>query len=189
MLRIEIDDTEQVYCGMFFGAGTIYDGILYCRKSIHSKGLRGELGASLGMFRFLFDWLTVKRLTKSVSADICIDSTHDHNGKFNVIVATTLTRLLAGVYPFWKHVPSSRQFVITCIKRNPPRAVFNFLKILKGEAPKYNSQENHYQSYTPYHAELCIEGGFTLDGELFGEPGKTSKILMDSAGKVVFLTL
>jgi hypothetical protein len=174
---------------MFFGAGTIYDGILYCRKSIHSKGLRGELGASLGMFRFLFDWLTVKRLTKSVSADICVGSTHQDNGEFNVIVATTLNRLLAGVFPFWSQYSQPNQFVITLVKHGPPKPVINFLRILRGRAPKTNSVESHYQSYAPHQVELDIEGGFTLDGELFGEPGKTSKVHIDSAGKVTFLIL
>lgn len=189
VLRMAIDDTRQVCCGMFFGAGTIYDGILYCRKSIHSKGLRGELGASLGMFRFLFDWLTVKRLTKSVSANICVDSNRRDNGEFNVIVATTLNRLLAGVFPFWSKCLQPNQFVITLVKHDPPRPVINFLRILRGHAPKSNSRESHYQSYAPYQVELDIEGGFTLDGELFGEPGKISKVHMDSAGKVTFLTL
>lgn len=189
ILRVEIVDTHEVHCGMFFGAGTIYDGVLYCRKSIHSKGLRGELGASLGMVRFLLDWLTVKRLTRSVTVKFCIDNTHRDSAIFSVIVATTLNRLLSGVYPFWSTCSDRGQFVITFIKRNPPRLVMNFYNILKGRAPKYTNNDNHYQSYAPNQAELFIEGAFTLDGELFGEQGKTTQLLMDSAGKVTFLSL
>jgi len=189
ILRVENMDTSEVHCGMFFGAGTIYDGILYCRKSIHSKGLRGELGASLGLLRFLFDWLTVKRLTRSFSAKLSVDNTQIDKAEFSVIVATTLNRLLAGVYPFWSTYSDHGQFVITLIKHNPPRPIMNFYNILKGRAPKYTNNENHYQSYAPYQVKLYIEGGYTLDGELFGEQGKVSQLSIDSAGTVTFLSL
>ena len=189
ILRIKNMDTSEVQCGMFFGAGTIYDGILYCRQSIHSKGLRGELGASLGMLRFLLDWLTVKRLTRSIYVEFSIDNTSMDKSDFNLVVATTLNRLLSGVYPFWKTYSDHGQFVMTLIKPHPPRPMMNFYNILKGRAPKYTNNENHYQSYAPYHAKLSIEGGFTLDGELFGEQGKISQLSMDSAGTVIFLSL
>jgi hypothetical protein len=124
-----------------------------------------------------------------MSAQISIDKVHKDSGEFNVIVATTLNRLLAGVYPFWSTCFSPKQFVITLIKHNPPRPVMNFLKILKGQAPRHNSDIKHYQSYASHQTELNIEGGFTLDGELFGKKGEISKVLMDTAGTVTFLTL
>ena len=48
---------------MFFGAGAIYSGILYCRQKLHTKGIRGEVGPSIAMVWFLLDWLTLNRLT------------------------------------------------------------------------------------------------------------------------------
>ena len=65
VLRMTLPEKSQVVCGMFFGAGAIYNGILYCRQNIHTKGMRGELGPSMAMIRYILDWLTVNKLILS----------------------------------------------------------------------------------------------------------------------------
>lgn len=187
VIKMTLPATQQSQCGLFFGAGAIHTGILYCRQRLHTRGMRGELGASLAMFRFIIDWLTVKRLATAVQAKITIDNKYQDQGRYNIITATTLMRLLAGVYPFWAPVKHADSYALTLIKYNPPRPIMNFLRILRGRAP--HSQQQHYQSYSVRTAELDIHGGFTLDGELFGEADKNTRVHIAAAGMVTFLSL
>lgn len=189
VIKMTLPATQQSFCGLFFGAGAIHTGILYCRQRLHTKGVRGELGASLAMLRFIIDWITVKRLATAVKASVSIDNKYQDQGSYNIITATTLMRLLAGVYPFWASVKHTDSYALTLIKYNPPRPIMNFIRILRGRAPHIQTQEQHYQSFSVREAELDIHGGFTLDGELFGETDKTTRVHLAAAGMVTFLSL
>ena len=188
VLRMTLPQEGKSVCGVFFGAGAIYSGILYCRQNLHTKGIRGELGPTMAMVRFLFDWFTVKKLTTYASANIQVDQTRALSGEFNIITATSLERLLAGVYPFWGQNKSSTTFALTLVENDAPKPIRAALRILRGLAPEVEERVNSYSSYHASEVLLDINNGFTLDGELFGEQGKTSQVKIEPAGLVTFLT-
>lgn len=188
VLRMTLPENSQSVCGMFFGAGAIYNGILYCRQTLHTKGVRGELGPSLAMIRYIFDWLTTNKMTTSTRATIQLDQLDTLEGEFTIVAATTLKRLLMGVYPFWCKPVSGSYVSLTLIKRNAPHAIKAFMKILLGKAPRVEEKENYYRSTCPARVVMSIQDGFTLDGELFGKPGCTTQVVLESAGEVMFLT-
>ena len=188
VLQMTLPEQNKTICGMFFGAGAIYNGILYCRQKLHTKGMRGEFGPSIAMIRYIFDWLTVNKMTTSTRASIKIDNAMAVNGDFTIITATTLKRLLMGVYPFWGKANNGETISLSLIKRNAPKATKAFIKILRGKDPGVEKQADYYRSLCPEMATLEIHDGFTLDGELFGESGVVTKIVLQSAGNVTFLT-
>jgi diacylglycerol kinase family enzyme len=188
VLQMTLPERNITVCGMFFGAGAIYNGILYCRQKIHTRGVRGELGPSMAMVRYIFDWLTSNKMTTSTRASIEVDQTPTLTGDFAIITATTLNRLLMGVYPFWGRGRSSENFSLTLIKKNAPRATKALIKILRGKDPAVETDINYYRSVCPVKTTLIIDDGFTLDGELFGESGVSTKVELMSAGNVKFLT-
>ncbi|MFK7795395.1 MAG: diacylglycerol kinase family protein [Gammaproteobacteria bacterium] len=188
VLKMTLPEKNITVCGMFFGAGAIYNGILYCRQKIHTKGVRGELGPSMAMIRYLFDWLTSNKMTTSTRASIDIDQAPTLTGEFAIITATTLNRLLMGVYPFWGRGRSSENISLTLIKKNAPKAARAFMKILRGKDPLVEDNTDYYRSVCPVSTTFVIDDGFTLDGELFGEPGVSTKVELQSAGNVTFLT-
>ena len=184
VLRMTLPDENFSTCGMFFGAAAIYSGILYCRQNIHTKGIRGELGPSMAMFRFLFDWLTVNKLTDTVQAHVQVDQQAEIKGEFSIVAATTLHRLLAGVYPFWADKHRDQSLAISLIKQGAHAPVQSGLSILRGRAP---ANDSDYLSYFASSILLTIDNGFTLDGELYGEPGKPTRVILETAGPVTFL--
>lgn len=188
VLRMRLPKSGQTVCGLFFGAGAIYSGILYCRQKLHTKGLRGELGPSLAMLWFLLDWVTTNKLTEPARATVNVDSKNSVSGEFNIIVSTTLHRLLMGVYPFWCKEDKSKIQALTLIKTNAPHPLRAFIKILRGRAPNVEQNSGYYSSYCPVTVKFEIENGFTLDGELFGQSGVLSEVILDTAGVVGFLT-
>ncbi|MDW3094327.1 MAG: diacylglycerol kinase family protein [Gammaproteobacteria bacterium] len=189
VLQMTLPEKDIDVCGMFFGAGAIYNGILYCRQNIHTKGLRGELGPSMAMIRYIFDWITVNKLTTSSYAVIQTDENSMIKGDFNIITATTLNRLLMGVFPFWGSGRSNNNISLTLIKKNAPKATKALTKILRGVDPCVEKHADFYHSFCPQKTILNIQDGFTLDGELFGEQGISTKVILQSAGDIKFLTI
>ena len=189
VLQMTLPNSGKVICGMFFGAGVIYNGILYCRQKMHTKGIRGEIGPSMTMIRYLLDWITVNKLTTSSHANIKIHDRKSASGEFTIITATTLHRLLAGVFPFWGSSASQNYFSFTLIKKNAPRAFTTFIKILTKKTASLDKQSDYYQSECPEKVILDIKDGFTLDGELFGKEGESTKVILETAGEVNFLTV
>ena len=187
VLRMHLPKNAQTVCGLFFGAGAIYSGILYCRQKLHTKGLRGELGPSLAMIWFLIDWATVNKLTTPARAKIKFENEREFSGEFNIIVATSLHRLLMGVYPFWQKEEKYRHLALSIIKRNAPSPFKSLLRILRGHAPNVAHGSEYYRSYNLAAVNIEIENGFTLDGELFGDSGVVTEVKLDTAGTVSFL--
>ena len=188
IIRMTIPKKSQVACGMFFGGGAIYNGILYCRQKIHTKGVRGEIGPSVAMIRYILDWLTVNKMTTSTRAHIKADDVNIIEGDFTIISTTTLKRLLMGVYPFWGNATAKSNLFLTLIKRNAPKPTKAFMKIMSGNKPGVELEENYYRSLCASKVALDIYDGFTLDGELYGEPGCLTQVILESAGEVTFLT-
>ncbi|MFK8026593.1 MAG: diacylglycerol kinase family protein [Gammaproteobacteria bacterium] len=188
VLEMTLPDEGVTVCGMFFGAGAIYNGILYCRQKIHTKGVRGEVGPTVAMIRYIFDWLTSNKMTTSTRASVSIEHAPELTGDFAIITATTLNRLLMGVYPYWGQGKSDNKLSLTLIKKNAPKATKAFMRILRGKNPEVETDEDYYRSLCPTKTTLILDDGFTLDGELFGVSGKSTKVELQSAGSVTFLT-
>lgn len=188
VLQMTLPNRNKTLYGMFFGAGVIYNAILYCRQNLHTKGMRGETGPAIAMMRYLFDWLTVNKLTTSSYAQVEIDQSFILSGDYTMISATTLNRLLMGVYPFWGQAHAANHINLSLIKRHAPKAAQAFIKILSGRPPAVESQADYYISRCPARVKLSIQDGFTLDGELFGEQGVTTNVILQPAGHITFLT-
>ena len=185
-LHLYLPKTEKKVCGMFFGAGAIYSGILYCRQNLHTKGVRGELGPTIAMLRFLLDWIVGGDLAVPSKANVTIDKT-SVQGIYNVITATTLQRLLMGVFPFWGEKKHDNDFAFSLIESQAPHPFRAFCNIMRGREPNVPLSKKAYQSYCPKVIKLSIQGGFTLDGELFGNEDDTCDVELSATKPVKFL--
>ena len=187
VIRMGLQDGSYA-CGMFFGAGAIHSGILYCRQNLHTKGMRGELGPSVATLRFLVDWITVGKLVSPVKAKVNLEDNQQRDDVFTIITATVLHRLLMGIFPFWRGKPSTRQYALTLIKQYAPKPTRAFLNILRGKAPTVTDTQQHYYSTNTKLTRLTIYDGFTLDGELYGQAGVATEVTLEATKDVAFLT-
>lgn len=186
-IRMQLLKDKKIICGMFFGAGAIYSGILYCRQNLHTRGMRGEMGPSIAMLRYLFDWITTGSLVKPVKAVVHSGSHETIEGVFTILIGTSLHRLLMGVFPFWGVRPVKDHFSLTLIKQDAPKPLIAFSNILRGRAPQIEHDANNYYSLASDSVEITVYGGFTLDGELFGEEGQCTEIKLQATKPVTFL--
>lgn len=186
ILRMRIPAENKEVCGMFFGAGAVYSGILYCRQNIHSHGIVGELGPTLAVLRYLLDWMTRGKLIQSAVGQAQIDEQVIVEGEFTVILASTLQRLIGGIYPFWGEGRFNNELALTLIKSNSKKSLLSSLRILRGRAP--GGHDDGYISVKAKAVRLMIKGGFTLDGELFGNEDNESEVLLDANAMAHFLS-
>lgn len=152
--------------GMFFGAGSIIDAIEYCHANIHSLGIRDELAPGLAVLRTL--WGIVRndsRYAQPTSLDIGLDN-RDHGTERPVLqlLVTSLERLFLGLRPWWGG--ESATLHCTWMEQPARRLLRSFPALLRGRPNRSLSEDNGYFSHNADRIRLCLDGTFTLDGEM-----------------------
>ena len=179
---------ERPICGMFFGAGAVYHGIQFCRRYIHTIGLRGDIGPGIAMMVFIGKLLAGQKgdllppLRLRARLDQLEIGPRDCAGLF----LSTLDHLFLHMNPFWGREPGAlRCTVVDYSSRHKLRVI---LPIMRGKPTRFVSDENGYVSHNSDSIEMHIDGGFTVDGELFGpQPG--IPLTIDGRARAYFLHL
>ena len=173
--------------GMFFGAGIIKRAIELNHRLFDKEGQRmvveGVPGATL---------VTAGLLGRAITGDksgiltpdkiqILLDGEAVHQGEFRVVMASTLSRLFSRMRPFWGQGPGGVRFTsIAAPSKNIGRAS---LGLIRGKPADWVTPENGYTSRNVERAELRMNCGFTVDGELW-QPDSDRSIEL-SAERVV----
>jgi len=173
--------------GMFFGAGIIKRAIELNHRLFDKEGQRmvveGVPGATL---------VTAGLLGRAITGDksgiltpdkiqILLDGEAVHQGEFRVVMASTLSRLFSRMRPFWGQGPGGVRFTsIAAPSKNIGRAS---LGLIRGKPANWVTPENGYTSRNVERAELRMNCGFTVDGELW-QPDSDRSIEL-SAERVV----
>lgn len=188
VIRLESPERSAPVFGMFFGAGAVYEGIRFCRGEIHPWGLRGELAAGLALVRFLLA-LALGRGRDGILRPVPLTATWDKGGAVNgehvLLLVSTLERLLLGLRPFWGEGPGRLR--MTAVGRRPQRLLRALPSLLRGRPSPHGIAERGYASCNVEEIRLELEGGYTLDGELFAaHPGQGPIVLRDG-GRISFV--
>ncbi|MGY8738507.1 MAG: diacylglycerol kinase family protein [bacterium] len=173
--------------GMFFGAGIIKRAIELNHRLFDKEGQRmvveGVPGATL---------VTAGLLGRAITGDksgiltpdkiqILLDGEAVDQGEFRVVMASTLSRLFSRMRPFWGQGPGGVRFTsIAAPSKNIGRAS---LGLIRGKPANWVTPENGYTSRNVERAELRMNCGFTVDGELW-QPDSDRSIEL-SAERVV----
>jgi len=173
--------------GMFFGAGIIKRAIELNHRLFDQDGQRslveGVPGATL---------VTAGLIGRAVTGDksgiltpdkvqILLDGEEVEHGEFHLVMASTLSRLFARMRPFWGQGPGGVRF--TSIAAPCERFGRSAVGMLRGKPADWVTPENGYISRNVERAELRMNCGFTVDGELW-QPDPDRSIAL-SAERVV----
>jgi hypothetical protein len=179
VLRVEYGRRGQTLYGMFFGGGIVYRGIELVHR-LFPEGKQGVFGATL---------VTASLLGRSALGDhqgiltpnkvqMLLDGEPVPHGEFTLVISTTLGRLFANMRPFWGTGPGGVRF--TAMASGSYRMGAAFPGMLRGKPASFVTPENGYTSRNLKCAELRIDCGFTVDGELVsGETGRVVTITAD----------
>lgn len=185
VLRVQAPGDDVRY-GMFFGAAGVYEGILYCRSNMHSKGLKGEIGPGLTFIRFLYA-MTRKNsdLATSVPITVSLDDNPPQQFEGAVLLISTLKRLLFGFRPYWGSETGPLHY--TAVRARPRHLIRTLSAIVRGRKSRHVTPHNGYFSHNAQQIRLNLGSGFTLDGQLYRTGTPRDTIVVQNGGTAAFM--
>lgn len=157
---------HPTYYGMFFGASAIYQGIEYFHSKVNTRGLRGELGPAVTILRFL--WSAVRRRSgfiPPIPVSVTVDEKAPQKFDSFVVLVSTLERLFLGIHPYLGFESGPLHY--TAVRAYPRHLLSALPAVLRGRRGSFGTIENGYYSHNAREIKLNLEGGFTLDGQLY----------------------
>ena len=167
---------DGVQYGMFFGAGILYRAILLALRSFPEGPAQGVFGAGITTGALIGRALAGRYggVLTPEKVQIVLDDDPIQPQEYLLVMATTLDRLFLRMRPFWGREPRPLRFTTIAGRPRDPRVVAG---VLRGRPPSRATPEAGYLSRNVHRGVLRIDGGMTLDGELFGpEPGRTVEL-------------
>jgi len=186
VLRFETTKTRDVQYGMFFGAGMIQRAIALTHRMFPPGKSQGVLGAGVVTGSLLMRASRGDRngvLTPD-KIQILLDGRMVPHGEFYLVIASSLNRLFLRMDPFWGEGPGGVRF--STIASNAERVRSAVPGILRGKPRPFVTRERGYTSERPECAELRLDCGFTVDGEIF-EPVPDEVVTITADRRVAFV--
>lgn len=166
VLRVETLRDAGLNYGFFFGAGVIHRAIALTHELFPTGRSQGALGAGL-VTAGLIVRMGANKLDGVLTPDkaqISLDGEFVDSGEFTLIIASTLKRLFCRMNPFWGREQAPVRF--TSIASGSEHTGLAAPGILRGKPNAFVTPEAGYTSRNVKTAELRIQCGFTVDGEV-----------------------
>lgn len=179
---------HQTYYGMFFGASAIYQGIEYFHRKINTKGLRGELGPGITILRFLWSALRQRSgFIPPIPVSVTVDEKPPQNFDSFVVLVSTLERLFLGIHPYWGIESGPLHY--TAVRAYPRHLLMALPALLRGRRSHVGTNENGFYSHNAHEIKLFLDGGFTLDGQLYTPENQEKPTVVRYGGTANFIRI
>lgn len=170
------DTAARARFGLFFGIGTIVQGIEYFHARILPRGGGHELGAGAALTGTLWG---IARGKPPFDAPLSVTVDGPLPGApgrvtARLLFATTLERLFLGIRPYWGS--GTGPLHATLVEARAPGFIRHMPRLLRGRPNAAMNEKNGYHSDRVDRLALTFQGAYTLDGELFANPGDTMVI-------------
>lgn len=174
IIELNLGDGSPLLYGMFFGGAAIVNGIRYCNENIYPMGLPNILSHPMAIGALVTSALGGAKSPDSPmhseEMKIVMPGGGTLQGRYLVVVATTLDRLLLGLRPYGRDGKGTLKF--SAIEHRP-RAIFAAAKgIMTGKFGRVTLEGVNTRRID----EIRISGNdpVTLDGEIYDiSPGQT----------------
>ena len=187
VMRIDPGAGRPPIHGMFFGAAAISQGIDYCKRHVHTLGLRGEIGPAVTMARFVIAMARGERaIVAPVPVTVAVDSASPVAFDCEIMYVTTLEQLVLGLRPYWGDEAAPLHY--TGIRAGPAHWLKALPGLLRGRPNRYITPANGYDSHNAHRLEVALGTPFFVDGEVFS-PTVGTPLAIAVGGTVGFLKL
>jgi hypothetical protein len=186
VLRVELGPEGLVQYGMSFGVGIIYRAIELTHRTFPEGRAQGVFGSGLvlGTLVTRAAFGSLSGILTPDAIEIQLDGQPLQAKHLLLAVATTLDHLFLKICPFWGQEPAPIRF--TAIAASATRPATAALKILYGRPPTHITQDTGYTSRNVHQAELQLDCGLIIDGEMFApRPGRTVHLQADQLVRFV----
>lgn len=187
ILRVQqMADKESLY-GMFFGVVGAVQGTQFFHNHIRTKGLPGVFGPGVAVVRLLYDLVRgCNNYVHPEDVTIELDGQPAQQRETQLILVSTLQRLMLGLWPFWGvgHAPLH----YTEVDANSMHLLRVLPALLRGRRHTKLTLKNGYLSENVNQVRVFTRGGFALDGEVYPSNGSEPIVLTDG-GPISFLRI
>ena len=188
VLRIDPGGAAPAFCGMFFGAGAIYNAVEHTQRHLHHYGLRGDVGPGVAFGRFVKAVaIGDRRLLSPVDVALCDDMSEPFDEASILLLASTLKTLVLGLRPFWGEEDAPLAW--TAITEGAQGFLRRIPSVCRGRRRRWMTPNHGYRSHNTRHLELRFDGGYIVDGEFFNARTADGPVVLSSAGKAAFVNL
>jgi hypothetical protein len=115
---------------------------------------------------------------------IVLDGDPIDRGEFTAVIASSLQRMFLNINPFWSQEEGPVRF--TALASNCHRLTAAAPGILRGKPRSFVRPDNGYTSRNVETAELRLDSGFTVDGEIV-EPRSDEVVRITGDWRVGFV--
>ncbi|ERJ20579.1 diacylglycerol kinase catalytic subunit [Salinisphaera shabanensis T35B1] len=188
VLKIDPGGDAPAFCGMFFGAGAIYNAVEHTQRNLHQYGLRGDVGPGVAFTRFVKAVATGdRRYFSPVTVRLRDDLGNDLDEASILLFASTLDTLVLRLHPFWGEEPGPVAW--TTVAESAEKFLRRMPAVCRGRRRRWMTPEKGYRSHNTQRLELLFDGGYIVDGEFFSARVADGPVVLSSAGKASFLNL
>jgi len=175
LLRVETLRDRRVHYGFFFGAGMIHRAIDLTHNVFPQGRSQGTFGASIVTAALVLRAIAKRNdgILTPDKAQILLDGELVNGGEFSLIIASSLQRLFLKLNPFWGREDAAVRF--TAIMSGCQRTALAAPGILRGRPRPFVKPDSGYTSRNVEDAELRLDAGFTVDGEII--PPRSGEIV------------
>lgn len=187
VMRIDPGAGRAPIHGMFFGAAAIAQGIEYCKRKVHTLGLRGEIGPAVTMARFVIAMARGERdIVAPVPITVAVDGGAHAAFDCEIVYVSTLENLVLGLRPYWGKETAPLHYASV---RAAPRHWLRALPgLLRGRPNRFITPSNGYRSHNAHRLVIGLDSPFFVDGEMVA-PTPGVPLVLESGGAARFVTL
>jgi hypothetical protein len=168
LIALHLPDQPTQF-GFFLGAGAILAGMRHFKEHVGSRGLRDELAAGVSLLRGLAGVASGEHAWSNHETSVTAEGCEQFAGPQNLVLATTLERLLLGLRPWWSSGPGAIH--LTAVGHRPSGLLRVVPSILRGKPHDLATPERGYRSANVDSFVLDAREGVALDGEVFTPAG------------------
>ena len=187
VLRIEMVQDRMVQYGMFCGVGVIHRAVELVHRAFPAgPRSRGALGAG-ALTALLVARAALRSASGILAPDrmhIVLDGDRVPHQTFQLAITTTLDRLFLGLQPFWGREVGSVK--VTTVALEARRKWARALGILHGRPSPAATPAAGYTSRNVRCAEITLDCGLCVDGELFG-PRRERLVRIEADQRIRFV--
>lgn len=188
LIGLDLGDGSPAIYGMFFGASGIVSGIETCRKYVYPLNLPNILSHIMTTMLFFFGVIiqgnSEKSFVHAPMTRVQVKGGGYIDGRFLVIMVTTLNRLIMGVDPFSSM--GAGQLKFTAIEHRRRTFFRSLLALIFGRLGKAVINGVHYRRSDVIR--VYTREQVTLDGEMF-TPHEDVPITLDGHEVMEFVGL
>ncbi len=178
------DQAHAPVSGFFMGAAALAQATHYAHQRVLTGGVQYDASVAVTVFasfkqtlRGEGDWHLGEQI------GVALDDQPERAGARFIFLATTLNKLMLGLWPFWGNGGPIRYLDIDA----PPRRLGrSMIPLLRGR-PTQRMLNDGYRSGCATRIRLQLNQPVVVDGEAF-EPGPSGMIELSSGPEIEFLT-